>query len=116
MNNPRQVILSFFLVMSAAAGVSFAAGVDDTRPAEFKQADAQLNVVYRKLMTELRPTERETLKAAQQAWLKFRDADCKWAFSAEHLDCMIDRTLNRTKELQGTLFEAVDGKYREVSK
>ena len=96
--------------------MAFAIGVDDTRPAEFKEADVQLNMVYRKLMNELRPDYREKLKAGQQAWLKFRDIDCKWAFPAELLDCMIDRTMNRTKELQGSLFEAVDGKYREVAK
>jgi len=115
MNCLSRIMASAVLILCAPVA-AIAAGTDDTRPAEFKNADSELNSVYRKLMKELRPPDREKLKASQLIWLKLRDADCKWAFPAEPLDCMIDRTSNRTRELQGTLFEAVDGKYREVSK
>lgn len=41
--------------------------------ARYQEADAELNRVYRQLMSGLSLPGREQLKAAQQAWLGFRD-------------------------------------------
>lgn len=40
------------------------------------KADAELNKVYRELTKEAGATERAKLRAAQLAWIKFRDAHC----------------------------------------
>ena len=42
------------------------------------RADAELNKVYRQLMNNTSGTERGKLRAAQLAWLKFRDAQCDY--------------------------------------
>ena len=41
--------------------------------ARYQEADSELNRVYRQLMSGLSLPGREQLKAAQQAWLGFRD-------------------------------------------
>src|SRR3954451_21300820 len=46
---------------------------------EYKKADAALNAVYRQLTAKIDDEgERASLKAAQQAWIKYRDADCEF--------------------------------------
>ncbi len=42
------------------------------------KADAELNKLYQRLMREAGTTEREKLRAAQLAWIKFRDAHCDY--------------------------------------
>jgi uncharacterized protein YecT (DUF1311 family) len=42
------------------------------------RADAALNKVYRELMKDAGATERAKLRAAQLAWIKFRDAQCDY--------------------------------------
>jgi uncharacterized protein YecT (DUF1311 family) len=52
------------------------------------------------------------LKTAQNAWIKFRDTDCKFQSSASEggsmysmvfSGCLADKTLSRTKELNSLL-------------
>lgn len=43
--------------------------------ADFKKADATMNAAYQKLMSAIGKDKQHKLKAAQQAWLKFRDAE-----------------------------------------
>ena len=100
------VFLGFFAVSTANA-----AGVDDTRPAEFKHNDQQLNKTYQILINRLSSEDKRKLQNAQRAWLKFRDIDCEWAYSAEKYDCLIDRTANRNNELESTLFFDSKGNY-----
>ncbi len=42
------------------------------------KADAELNKLYQQLMREAGTTEREKLRTAQLAWIKFRDAHCDY--------------------------------------
>ena len=44
---------------------------------KYKQADDELNKTYRQLMSKLDDAgHQESLKTAQQAWLKYRDSNC----------------------------------------
>jgi uncharacterized protein YecT (DUF1311 family) len=43
----------------------------------FSMADEQLNAAYAKLMVKASPDGRERLRAAQRAWVAFRDLDCE---------------------------------------
>src|SRR5215813_2126421 len=44
---------------------------------EYRKADAELNAVYKQLMSKLDDEgEKAALKNAQLAWIKFRDANC----------------------------------------
>jgi uncharacterized protein YecT (DUF1311 family) len=84
----------------------------DTRQAESSRADQRLNDVYQQILHRLTEPEQAKLKRAQHAWIAFRDLDCKWAFAAEPLDCMIDRTENRVRELEQTVFFDKKGAYQ----
>lgn len=50
--------------------------------ARYQEADAELNTVYRQLVAGLSEKGRGQLKAAQQAWLGFRDKNAIFAATA----------------------------------
>jgi uncharacterized protein YecT (DUF1311 family) len=79
---------------------------------EFEQADHELNAVYKQLMARLDKDEQKKLVTAEQAWIKFRDADCKFAASPNeggsiyplvYAGALTAKTLARTEELRGYL-------------
>jgi len=45
---------------------------------EFRIYDQALNESYRQLMHRLDPTERRNLREAQRAWIRYRDAECRF--------------------------------------
>ena len=45
----------------------------------FQRADAELNKLYQRLLKGAGAGEKAKLRAAQLAWLKFRDAHCEYA-------------------------------------
>lgn len=85
----------------------------------FREADSKLNDVYKRVLAHIaesgmeRPYDGESwasaMKAAQRAWLAFRDADCKGAVaiewtggsgtSAAVMGCMTEKTKARSEEL-----------------
>ena len=92
------------------------AGLIECRNWTFKQADARLNREYNKTMAILRAYDADTgtrgapaLVAAQRAWITFRDKDCDvpnalgidlWTIGpVTPLDCLVERTETRTREL-----------------
>lgn len=44
--------------------------------ADFKRSDGAMNAAYGTLMTRIGPKAQEALKAAQRAWLPYRDKTC----------------------------------------
>jgi uncharacterized protein YecT (DUF1311 family) len=75
---------------------------------EYKRVSALLATVYRKLLATS-GINKQKLTAAENRWLAFRDADCKFAGSLnaggtlESVDigtCLIDDTTARIKQLQ----------------
>src|SRR5579883_2355182 len=85
----------------------------DTRNAELADSDDKLNETYQKIMSQLDKKQQAALKEAQKAWIKMRDADCRWAFS-DIRDCLMDRIDNREKELKTTWFGAKNGDYTSL--
>jgi uncharacterized protein YecT (DUF1311 family) len=86
----------------------------DTRSAELMRANRKLDSLYGQILDRLSGAEQDRLKRAQRVWLQFRDLDCKWAFDVEPLDCMIDRTENRVRELEQTSFTDKAGAYKRA--
>jgi uncharacterized protein YecT (DUF1311 family) len=86
--------------------------------ADQKKVEAELNVVYTRVLQNLQPANTETendskLKAAlidaQRAWVKFREADCKALFAryeggtirtVMYLGCMQQHAEQRVKDLE----------------
>ena len=77
------------------------------------EADANLNKTYRELIGKLGDKKWElNLRSAQQAWIKYRDANCGFvselsgggsSSTFEYNFCLADMTTARTKELRETL-------------
>jgi len=77
---------------------------------KYKQADDELNKVYRELMLKLDDEgHKASLKTAQVAWLKYRDTNCDFEsylnrggsiYSVVVGDCMTSMTISRTEELK----------------
>lgn len=72
-----------------------------------KQADKDLNQIYKLIRKALNKEQKNKLKQAQVAWLKFRDANCEHQVSAsleDHITikniCLAQVTQRRTQELQ----------------
>jgi uncharacterized protein YecT (DUF1311 family) len=83
--------------------------MNQTAANDYKKADARLNQVYRKLMPVLDAPTKAKLKAAQTAWIKFRDAESAFraseveggsAYPADYAGYMTTLTQHRTRELQ----------------
>lgn len=83
---------------------------------QFRQSDKELTKVYNKFMAKLRNSkDRTTLIESQTAWLKYRDANCKFISRVESeggivsnkmkIDCMIQTTKDRISALKELLSE-----------
>lgn len=84
----------------------------------YEAADKVLNQVFEQALAKAKQNDRdvegvkysyeEALRTAQRAWIAFRDADCALPprelsgsiSTMEQLDCMTDRTTERTDELK----------------
>ena len=84
---------------------------------QYKAADAKLNAVYREFTSKLSAEEAAQLKAAQLAWIKFRDANCEFVADAYKggsirpmiaAMCLADVTSARTSELKTQMKERED--------
>ncbi|CAN5721356.1 hypothetical protein BH10PSE5_BH10PSE5_05710 [soil metagenome] len=69
--------------------------------------DARLNKTYAKAMAKLTPEQKDKLRAAQRAWIAFKQADCvslqddDWGTMSRVTAnmCALDRTTERADEL-----------------
>ena len=82
--------------------------------AQYKKADAELNRAYQQLVRASGGSDAK-LKAAQLAWLKFRDAECDYEASTYeggsmmpmvYSFCLAEVTRERTKQFREILQEA----------
>jgi len=79
--------------------------------AETQLQDAQLNRVYKQLMTKLDAAPQKSLRDVQRQWIAYRDANCKFHVQAsggtmaqlEGGMCMMDMTRERAAELERVL-------------
>jgi len=77
--------------------------------AETQRQDKKLNTMYQNVMKSLSGENKERLKKAQQAWIKYRDANCDFYHDPDGgtmasilgANCVMDMTTQRAKELEG---------------
>ena len=70
--------------------------------------DKQLTIAYQELLKDGDPQQRELLRQAERAWIKFRDAHCAYMGAGESIiarvnaaQCLSDMTEKRARELGG---------------
>lgn len=83
-----------------------------TAYASYKKADAQLNKVYKQLMTILTKKEKPLLIQAEKDWVKFRDSHCKFEASQYeggsiqpliNYNCLQESTKKRIAEIKASI-------------
>nr|WP_276592591.1 MULTISPECIES: lysozyme inhibitor LprI family protein [unclassified Methylobacterium] len=88
------------------------ADLNECAAADYGAADKALNAVYGQLMKKIDPKAKDNLRAAQKAWLPFRDATCALesmgldggsAYAMEYNGCLKGLTDQRIKVLKGYL-------------
>ncbi|ALL39848.1 lysozyme inhibitor LprI family protein [Serratia marcescens] len=80
--------------------------------ADYKKADKELNTAYQKILKLTSGDQKTLLKSAQNKWVSYRDADCKFQ-TYKSSDgtvnpmntaiCLQDKTKQRTQELLSLL-------------
>ena len=76
--------------------------------AETKRQDVRLNENYNKLGSKLSANRKKALLEAQRAWIKFRDANCRFYYDPEGGssarvaadECLLNATADRVRELK----------------
>lgn len=77
--------------------------------AQLKQANAELNATYKKLLTELDPPGKKLLVKAERDWIAYRDAECDFDGDqyrggtlevVEYPSCLIRLTRDHQCELE----------------
>nr|WP_315158340.1 lysozyme inhibitor LprI family protein [uncultured Flavobacterium sp.] len=85
-----------------------------TAYANYKKADAQLNKVYKQLMSILDKKEKPLLIQAEKDWMKFRDSHCKFEASQYeggsiqpliYSTCLEELTKKRIAEIKASIKE-----------
>ncbi len=84
------------------------AGMVQCMAAENELQDKKLNARYRAVMAELNAGQQAKLKAAQRAWIAYRDAWCEAQYDNEWgslstivaNNCVMDMTITRTIDLE----------------
>ena len=88
------------------------AELNDCAGREYKKADAELNQTYQKLVALLEADDKAQLRDVENAWIKYRDANCN--FVADQYKggtirpmilgfCLADVTRNRAAELKSQI-------------
>jgi len=114
---PITLLLTGVLFAGAPTSSSYQACLDrssttvDMRAcakAELSFQDGLLNLYYKKAMRALGPQQRNDLRNAQRAWIKYRDANCNVYYGltggtmdlVTGDDCLVTMTARRAVELK----------------
>ena len=79
----------------------------DCLMAQHAHWDKQLTIAYQQAMKDANPAEKDKLREAERAWIKYRDANCNYYAAGEgsiaRIDaaaCMLNMTQKRAEELK----------------
>jgi uncharacterized protein YecT (DUF1311 family) len=79
----------------------------DCLMAQHAHWDKELTVAYQRAMKDAVPAQKERLRDAERAWIKYRDANCDYYAAGEgtiaRIDaaaCMLNMTQKRAEELK----------------
>lgn len=98
--------MTTFILACALPCTAYAASAD------FRNADTQLNANYKALAAQLVASDQQSLRAAQRAWIGFRDKECEFRAQAHaqqatsesaRAACMLKLTEERSAALVAPL-------------
>jgi uncharacterized protein YecT (DUF1311 family) len=104
--NNRELGQEYVTCLDKANGVTFA--MIDCIAVETSRQDTRLNENYKTLTSKISPKRKQALLDGQRAWIKFRDANCKFYGDPEGgtsarlsaNECLLNATADRAKELK----------------
>ena len=76
---PHPIDVWFEKAMDKTEGVTV--NIRNVQGEAYARWDKELNRVYGELLTILKEPDKNRLKEAQRAWIKFRDAEVEWLWS-----------------------------------
>src|SRR3977135_648574 len=102
----REMTKEYLTCLDKASGVTFE--MITCIGAETKRQDVRLNEHYNKLISKLSANRKKVLLEAQRAWIKFRDANCRFYYDPEGGssarvaadECLLNQTADRVRELK----------------
>lgn len=106
------LLLSTSVMAEDCDSATTQADINQCYTAEYKKQDDLLNQTYKQVMDRAGEKQKAQLKAAQNAWIGFRDADCAFLSSGAEsgsvypmvkAGCLADKTRERTELLKSTL-------------
>lgn len=77
--NPHPIDVWFEQAMDKTEGITV--NIRNVQVEAYSRWDKELNRVYSELLTKLKDPDKNRLKEAQRAWIKFREAEVKWLWS-----------------------------------
>lgn len=78
MKNKQYFIALLLLCFCTISFAQTQSEMNETSNSEYKTADAELNKVYKQLISILDQKEKLLLIQAEKDWIKFRDSHCKF--------------------------------------
>jgi uncharacterized protein YecT (DUF1311 family) len=110
---------SAFLIFMSMVVANYALAADCANPTtqtdmsscnakDLDRETKKINQTYNSVRAKLNPKQKQDFKAVQLAWIKFKDADCKFQSSAAEggsaypmivSACLTARTVQRNKDL-----------------
>jgi uncharacterized protein YecT (DUF1311 family) len=114
MKNKYYFIAVLILCFSNISFAQTQSEMNVTANAKYKKADAELNKVYKQLMSILDQNEKPLLIQAEKDWVKYRDSHCR--FDASQYDggsiqpliystCLEELTRKRIAEIRESIKE-----------
>lgn len=102
----REMTKEYLTCLDKASGVTLE--IITCISAETKRQDVRLNENYNKLGSKLSANRKKALLEAQRAWIKFRDANCRFYYDPEGGssarvaadECLLNATADRVRELK----------------
>ena len=106
---PATVLAIALSTLASPANAQSQAEMNTRADADFHRADAELNSLYRDLMTKIDGQGKSALRDAQRAWLKFRDTEGEFETRGSEggsihpmivSQCLEDLTQQRERQLK----------------
>jgi uncharacterized protein YecT (DUF1311 family) len=102
----REMTKEYLTCLDKASGVTVE--MVSCISAETKRQDVRLNENYNKLGAKLSANRKKALLEAQRAWIKFRDANCRFYYDPDGGssarvaadECLLNATADRVRELK----------------
>ncbi len=93
---------------TCAASATTTVGMEDCGKAGLASANRRLNAVYSASLMKLPADRQPKLRAAERTWIRFRKEDCGVLLGDDsgtmaapaYLDCMVERTEARIREIE----------------